>query len=152
MPDQVRLEDVTAANWRAVTRLELAEDQKRLLASNVYSLAQSKFEPQARPRAIYAGDTLIGFIMYDLEMDDTPPQAAIYRFMIDKAYQKMGYGRAALTRTIEEIRQVPGLARISISYLKDNSVAKDFYASFGFVESDSAPDNKWGEIHAVLTL
>lgn len=151
MPSQVRLEDVTADNWRAVTRLELTEEQKHLVASNVYSLAQAKFEPQARPRAIYAGSTLVGFMMYDLELDDTPPQAAIYRFMIDKAHQGKGYGRAALEFAIAEIRATPAIKSISISYLRDNPVARDFYASLGFV---AEPDdgNKWGEIHAVMTL
>ncbi len=151
MPDQVRLQDVTADNWRAVTRLELTEEQKRLVANNVYSLAQSKFEPQARPRAIYAGGTLVGFMMYDLELDDTPPQAAIYRFMIDKAHQGKGYGRKSLACAIEEIRQVPGIKSISISYLRDNPVAKKFYASLGFVEGKDDGD-KWGEIHAELAL
>jgi hypothetical protein len=44
MSNDVRLEDVTAQNWRAVVNLKLAEDQQRLLASNVYSIAQSKFD------------------------------------------------------------------------------------------------------------
>jgi diamine N-acetyltransferase len=149
MPDPVTLRDVTAENWRAVTRLELADDQKKLVASNVYSLAQSKFEPDAHPRAVYVGETLVGFIMYDVTAEDA--EAFIYRFMIDREHQRKGYGRAALARAIEEIRQMPGITSIGISYMKDNLVAKDFYASFGFVES---PDdgNKWGEMHAELKL
>lgn len=149
MSGPVTLKDITAENWRAVTRLELADDQKKLVASNVYSLAQSKFEPDAHPRAIYAGDRLVGFIMYDVTLDDA--EAFIYRFMIDKEHQRKGYGRAAIERTIEEIRRVPGVATISISYMRDNPVARRFYASFGFIE---APDdgNKWGEMHAELTL
>jgi diamine N-acetyltransferase len=132
-----------------VTRLELSDDQKRFVASNVYSLAQSKFEPDARPRAIYAAETLVGFIMYDVTLDDA--EAFIYRFMIDKEHQGQGYGRAAIEHVIEEIRQIPGVSRILISYMKSNPIAKSFYASFGFVE---APDdgNKWGEMHAELKL
>lgn len=149
MPALVTLKDVTADNWRAVTRLELADEQKKLVASNVYSLAQSKFEQDAHPRAIYARDTLVGFIMYDVTAEDA--EAFIYRFMVDKEHQRKGYGRAALTCTIEEIRRMPGIAAIGISYMKDNPVAKGFYASFGFVES-SDDGNKWGEMHAELKL
>jgi diamine N-acetyltransferase len=70
MPDKVELRDVTARNWRAVVALELAPEQQGLLASNLYSIAQSKFDPDARPRAIYAGEVVVGFLMYDLEQQD----------------------------------------------------------------------------------
>ena len=66
MPKDVRLEDVTAQNWRAVLRLKLADDQQRLLASNAYSIAQSKYDEAAQPRAIYAADMVVGFLMYDV--------------------------------------------------------------------------------------
>lgn len=138
MPDNVSLEDVTAENWRAVARLQLAEDQKHLLASNVYSIAQSKFDPNARPRAVYAEDKAVGFLMYDLsEGEDGRLEASIYRFMIDRDHQGKGYGRAALAKAIEEIGKIPGIARVSISYVRQNDIAKRFYASFGFVERPS---------------
>ena len=66
MSKDVRLEDVTAQNWLAVVRLKLSEDQQRLLASNTYSIAQSKYDEAAQPRAIYAGDMIVGFLMYDV--------------------------------------------------------------------------------------
>jgi diamine N-acetyltransferase len=112
MPKDVRLEDVTAQNWRAVLRLKLADDQQRLLASNAYSIAQSKYDEAAQPRAIYAGDRVVGFLMYDVpEVDDDEQHVSIYRFMIDKDHQGKGYGRAALTMAIEEIRQIPGITK-----------------------------------------
>src|SRR4029079_2154543 len=37
MSSKVRLEDVTARNWRAVARLKLAPEQEHLVASNLYS-------------------------------------------------------------------------------------------------------------------
>ena len=114
MCKDVRLEDVTAQNWRAVVSLKLAEDQQRLLASNVYSIAQSKFDEAAQPRAIYAGEAVVGFLMYDVpEVEDEDQQVSIYRFMVDKDHQGKGYGRAALTKAIEEIRQIPGIAKIT---------------------------------------
>lgn len=150
MSEDVRLEDVTAQNWRAVVKLKLTDEQKRLLASNVYSLAQSKFDLDACPRAIYAGDMLVGFMMYDLpRAGDNDPEASIYRFMIDSDHQGKGYGRAALARAIEEIRRHPHIRRITISYLPGNAVAKAFYASFGFVETG---ETGYGEMNAELAL
>jgi diamine N-acetyltransferase len=133
--DEVRLADVTAANRAAVIALELAEDQQDLVSSNADSLDDARHNRNARPRAIYAGETLVGFLMYDApDGRDEPDQATIYRFMIDKAFQAKGYGRAALQCAIEEIRRVPGIRRILILYVPDNDVARAFYASLGFVE------------------
>src|SRR5829696_5393351 len=64
MRNDVKLKDVTADNWEAVVDLELSAEQEDLVASNVYSLAESKFDPDARPRAVYAGRRVVGFLMY----------------------------------------------------------------------------------------
>jgi diamine N-acetyltransferase len=150
MPDEVRLENVTARNWRAVARLKLAPEQKDLVASNLYSIAQSKFDRNAHPRAVYAGKELVGFLMYDLwETKQKAREASIYRFMIDVKHQGKGYGRAALARVLDEIKATPGVQKVSIGYMPENAVAKFFYASFGFVEVGTDED---GEIEAELTL
>ena len=150
MPEEVRLEQVTVRNWRAVARLKLAPEQKDLVVSNLYSIAQSKFDPNARPRAVYAGRELVGFLMYDVwETKGKAREASIYRFMIDRKHQGRGYGRAALAQALDEIRATPGVKKVSIGYMPDNPVAKPFYASFGFVEVGTDED---GEINAELNL
>ena len=136
MREHVELRDVTAENWQAVAGLELDPEQEDLVASNAELLAEARFDPDARPRAVYAGERLVGFLMYDAGApDDEPREALIYRFMIDRKYQGKGYGRAALAKALDEIRAIPGVSRISISYMPDNPVAKPFYASFGFRRS-----------------
>jgi diamine N-acetyltransferase len=150
MDDAVKLRDVTAKNWRAVARLELDPSQEDLVASNLYSIAQSKFDPNARPRAVYAGKELVGFLMYDVwEEADKTREASIYRFMIDAKHQGKGYGRAALAKALDEIRATPGVKKVSIGYMPENAVAKSFYASFGFIEIGTDED---GEIEAELVL
>ena len=66
MRKRVKLADVTAGNWEAVVDLELDEAQEDLVASNAYSLAESKFDGHARPRAVYAGKRVVGFLMYEI--------------------------------------------------------------------------------------
>jgi diamine N-acetyltransferase len=135
MGTKVRLAEVTADNWHAVAGLQLTPDQEDLLASNVYSLAESKFDPDARPRAVYAGKRVVGFLMYDVSRGKGKSRkAAIYRFMIDRKHQGQGYGRAALKQALDEIKQFPRMKKVSISYMPSNPVAKRFYGSFGFVE------------------
>src|SRR5262245_13362215 len=150
MSDEVRLENVTVRNWRAVARLKLAPEQKDLVASNLYSIAQSKFDSNAHPRAVYAGKELVGFLMYNVwETEEKTREASIYRFMIDVKYQGRGHGRAVLARALDEIRAMPGVKKVSIGYMPKNAVAKQFYASIGFVEVGTDED---GEIEAELIL
>lgn len=150
MREHVELRDVTAENRQAVADLELAADQQDLVASNAESLAEARHDRDARPRVIYADEQLVGFLMYDPgSPSDDPREALIYRFMIDRKFQGKGYGRAALTKALDEIRGIPGVARIFISYMPDNPVAKPFYANFGFREVGTDED---GEMIAELAL
>src|ERR1041384_8559887 len=92
MRDDVRLKDVTEDNWHDVIALRLDAGQEDLVASNLYSIAESKFDPDARPRAIYAGKRVVGFLMYDVQKKrDGSRRATIYRFMIDRKHQDKGY-------------------------------------------------------------
>ena len=150
MRDEVELKDVTAENRKAVAALELDPAQEDLVASNVESLTEARFDRDARPRAIYASGCVVGFLMYDAgAADEEPREAVIYRFMIDRRHQGKGYGRAALARALDEIRAIPRVRRVSISYMPDNPVAKPFYGSFGFVEVGLDED---GEMLAELEL
>jgi diamine N-acetyltransferase len=150
MRNKVSLKDITADNWEAVADLELDADQEDLVASNLYSIAESHFDPDACPRAVYAGKRPIGFLMYDLHQTRGKALgASIYRFMIDRKQQRKGYGRAALSKALEEIRAIPGVKKVTISYMPENPVAKPFYASFGFVEVARDGD---GEVIAELRL
>ena len=131
----IKLKDVTGDNWEAVADLKVRKSQKNALASNLYSLAESKFNPYAIPKAIYAGRRLVGFLMYEqLHEDGKPHEYSIYRFMIDKKYQGKGYGRLAMQKVLDLIREDKELRRITICYVPENKTAKAFYASFGFKE------------------
>jgi diamine N-acetyltransferase len=150
MRSDVELRDVTAENRKAVAALELAPGQEDLVASNAYSLREARRDPDSRPRAIYAGDRLVGFLMYEIiRRRNKRHEVSIYRFMIDRRHQGKGYGRAALARALDEIRAIPNVVKVSIGYMPDNPVAGPFYASFGFVEVGRDRD---GEVIAELDL
>ena len=140
----------TADNWEAVVELELDACQEDLVASNLYSVAEAQFDPDARPSAVSAAKGVVGFLMYDVQKTKGKVQeASIYRFMIDRKHQGKGYDRAALSKALEEIRAIPGVNRISIRCVPENPVAKPFHASFGFVEGRRDRD---GEVITVLKL
>jgi diamine N-acetyltransferase len=99
-------------------------------------------------RAVYAGKRVVGFPMLDVQKTkDKAQEASLYHFMIDRKHQSKGYGRAALSKALEEIRAVQGVNRISIRYMPENPVAKPLYPSFGFVKVRRDRD---GQVIAVL--
>ncbi|HEX2204515.1 MAG TPA: GNAT family N-acetyltransferase [Longimicrobium sp.] len=127
----VTLREVTRENWRACVRLTVDEAQADFVAPNVYSLAESKFEPAAVPLAVYAGETMVGFVMYALEGTD----GWIWRLMVDRAHQGKGYGRAAMEEVIRRLRALPGVRRIRTSFVPANAHAAALYRALGFHET-----------------
>lgn len=147
---EIQLKAVTRQNFDDITDLRLLDYQRDYIASNAYSIAQASFYPEMQPRAIYAGGELVGFLMYvDLQLEGQPGDFAVWRLMVDILHQGKGYGRKALLMALAEIRARGGVRKIWISYLPDNTRAKDMYASMGFVETDVDED---GEMNAVLEL
>lgn len=74
-------------------QLKVRDDQP-YVATNVFSIAQSKIEPKYIPMAIYKDETMVGFLMYELNYQKK--ELYLCRFMIDQQYQHMGYGKSAL--------------------------------------------------------
>lgn len=132
-------------NWIQCIKLKVREDQKNFVASNVGSIAQSKFYPHWQPKGIYLDETMIGFIMFGPGEDEV----TIIRFMIDQEYQGNGYGRAALKKAIEELSENPAFKEINLSFEPENEVAKKLYESFGFKDTGEIDE---GEIVYKLEL
>ena len=161
----IHLEKVTHKNEEDVIRLDIFESQYPFVAANVESLADAYVaitsdDAHAYPFAIYDDDTLVGFLMLGyneaaLEGPDAPASLrnnySLWRLMIDKRYQKQGFGREAVRLALEFVRTWPhGKAEACVtSYNPENEVAKKLYASFGFVENGEMDDD---EIVAVLKL
>jgi diamine N-acetyltransferase len=136
----ITLRPVTRDNFRTVIRLKLTEVQKEFVAPNVYSIAQSKVEPECVPLAIYKDDAPIGFAMYALDSEDS--NYWIYRLMIDVNHQGQGYGRAAVKALVEMLHQLPDCTKILISAVPANEAALNLYRSEGFVETGQLIDDE----------
>lgn len=135
MPKRITLREVTAGNWEEVAELQVHDRQQDFLEDNLWSIAESKFNKFAVPKAIYAGKRPVGFIMWEsLAGEGAPHDYFIFRFMIDRDHQGRGYGRLAMELALGEIRKDRRLRRITICYVPENAAAREFYASFGFRE------------------
>jgi diamine N-acetyltransferase len=130
MFDEISLRPLTPANWEECIHLQVREDQRGFVAANTYSLAEAYIYPECAPRAIYAGEQMVGFLMYGFDAD--LQQHWIIRFMIDARFQRRGYGRAALRAVVAEMRRLPGCERIYLSYEPENQGAEQLYAAYGF--------------------
>jgi diamine N-acetyltransferase len=71
----------------------------------------------------------------------------LYRLMLAAGWQGQGLGRRALELLLGEMR-ARGAARVALYYAPANLIARQLYASAGFVETGIDAD---GEMMAVRT-
>ncbi len=149
------IRNITIDNWQAIIDLKVRDDQKNFVASNLYSIAQSKFGDEYEgqwdlfPFAIYDEDKPVGFLMYALNFVHPTHQAYIQRLMVDENFQGKGYGKFGMNWMLDFFRADERIKVVGISYEPHNEVARKLYASLGFVETGKIVD---GETEAVLKL
>ena len=117
----IRLEKIDPKNVWDVLDLKVAKAQKNFVASNDISIVQAYAAIgtgcTALPFAIYNDKRAVGFLMigyneavlYDFDDACKAPEIlknnySLWRLMIDKRYQKRGYGREAIKLALEFIR------------------------------------------------
>ena len=128
---QISLQEITEETWEQCVKLKVRSDQEHFIASNVFSLAQSKYVPGLLPLAVYDDQTMVGFVMYN-EQPFEPGKYFIYRVMIGAAFQGKGYGRATMHALTERVKALPNCQEIVLSYEPENTVAERLYESLGF--------------------
>jgi diamine N-acetyltransferase len=128
--DNVSLREVTAETVRTVCALSVAPDQRHFVATNAESIAEAYFSSEAWFRAVYAGETPVGFVM--LSDDPAKPEYFLWRFMISAEHQGKGYGRRALELLVEHVKGRPGARELLVSYVPDDGSPEGFYRGLGF--------------------
>lgn len=159
----LRLEKINGKNVWNILKLSVNNSQREFVASNEISIIEAytaiTANGYAYPFGIYDGDIPVGFLMIGFDKDDyweDAPDVAtgnynLWRLMIDKNFQHKGYGRQAVKLALDFIKTYPcGPAEYCwLSYEPENQIAKELYASFGFIETG---DMDGEEIIAVLKL
>jgi diamine N-acetyltransferase len=131
--NSVTLRDITRDNFQQCVGLEVRDDQKTFVATNVYSIAQTTVEPTFIAQAVYHGDEMVGFCMYGRDTDEDC--YCVGRLMIDQRHQGKGYGRAAMREAIRRMREQPDCREIALSVAPENTGAQKLYESLGFVKT-----------------
>ena len=159
----LRLEQVNGKNVWDILKLTVEEDQKNFVANNDISIIEAYTAITANgyafPFGIYEDETPVGFLMIGFDIDDywdDAPSIAkgnynLWRLMIDKAYQRRGFGKEAVQLALNFIQSFScGKAEYCwLSYEPENEVARQLYRSFGFSETGEADGE---ELIAVLRL
>ena len=139
---------------REFLALDVAEDQRGLVATMAESYADALFPPdygwgQVKPwlRGITRDGMPAGFVMC---ADPTPTQveAWIWRLLVDRNHQGVGVGTFALQQVFKRYREL-GIARILVSWAPSANNPSGFYHKLGFKETGDFVD---GEVIAAIDL
>ena len=131
----VELRAITKDNLEDVIRLNVAEHQKTFVSSTAHSLAQAYvYRDTAFPFAVYADETLVGFIM--LGFYEEKKQYTLWKLLIDKKYQNQGYGKGAVQKGITYLTDTFGAKEIYVGVSSGNDRAKRLYGRYQrFIET-----------------
>jgi len=135
---QVSVEPVGPHNVQPCLRLEVAPEQRGLVASNERSLAQAAANADCVPLAVICNGQMAGFLMVEPRGKKV---ASIHRLMVDRGYQRRGIGRAAMRIVIERL-QAEGYETIYLSFRPENAAARRLFDSLGFEEHEIEPDGE----------
>jgi diamine N-acetyltransferase len=135
----VRLEPITAANWRVAGALRLAPGQLSLvaeyepvafviLARTYIGYENGVWHPLV---AVAVADELVGV----LALVDEGSTWALRSFMIDASFQGQGHGRAVVIEAIEYVR-ARGATSLRLTVHPSNTGAIRLYESLGFALSE----------------
>ncbi|KOF22429.1 acetyltransferase [Ensifer adhaerens] len=128
----------------------LSEEQRNMVADNGTSIAEAHFSENAWFRAIYADETLVGFIMLHQgsDWDDgiDCPGVYLWRLMIARPFQGKGIGKKAIELVVRDLK-ARGIRELYTSYGLGEASPEGFYKGLGFVPTG---DSYGEELEAVL--
>ncbi|MCM3672035.1 GNAT family N-acetyltransferase [Mesobacillus maritimus] len=131
--EHVRIVELNKDDWYECCLLEVSPEQEEYMVPNAISIAQSKFEPSLKPFAIYAGEKVVGFLMFNSVLEELDGYW-IYRIMIDKKFQGKGLAKAATQLLISEMAKFHNTKKVVVGYHPENVAAHHLYASLGFID------------------
>lgn len=142
----VKLEKLSAQNWKECAELKLKEEQTDSLPDNWTSIAELNFYPETKAFAIKNEEgKVVGFATYGMPVGESYPK--LFRLMIDKDHQGKGYGKAALKEILNRMFEEYKSEKLQVCYRPNDPIVKKFYESVGFqekaiLESKIRPEGK----------
>lgn len=146
--EPITLREISYDNLKPIIKMSdrLSDADQHKVAPNMYSLAEAYLNYQiAWPRAIYRGETPVGFVMlglddYIADKDDTPVYF-LWRFMIAPEEQGKGIGRAVIQLLVDKCA-VEGRKYLYVSCHTEEAMPQTFYEANGFVSTGRYDDGE----------
>ena len=129
----ITIQAITADNFIQAIRLRVNKEQENYVASNAFSIAQSKFHTFLQCVGIYADDEMVGFSAFGKNPEDET--IWIVRHMIAEQYQGKGYGKKGLQVLIDQMQQECNCEEIYLDVSPENHVAINLYQNAGFKDT-----------------
>lgn len=147
---------LTRDTLRPLAALSVHDEQSAFVASNLMTMAQSRFEPGSEIYGIWEDETPVGLLAVvdmfhpdaDLDEGDDPDGIYIWRLMVDQAHQGKGHGRSAL-EFAKALAQKKDRANLVISVVDEPGGALPLYKRFGFDPTGRIVD---GEVEMIMAL
>ena len=141
----VNLIELNEENWPDFAGLSVDESQKTFLASNIGIIARGYVYRNSRAKVIgiVADGTPVGLAMVR-DIDDEPACYELQQFMIDKNFQRKGYGLRALELILAALKAEQKYDCVEVCVKREDAQAIHVYEKAGFVDSgyidDTVPD------------
>lgn len=131
----IRIKAVDAQNIFDVCELTTNQDgickkTEEHSCCNAIFIAETKFDPEMHPNAIYNNNEPIGFFMYR-RAENQADTATICRFMIDYRFQHKGLGKKAFEYVLRGLK-IQGVKKVILIIGNANKTAEKLCLSFGF--------------------
>ena len=132
----VRLAPIGPDNWREP--LEVREDQRRFVSepNRLLARAYAYRDLGGQARLILEEDTPVGMLLYH-----DWPEAGQYVFsqlLIDRRYQRRGFGLAAARLALDEMRADGRYSKVCLCYIEGDEPARLLYEKLGFRRTGEA--------------
>ena len=136
----IKLQDINKGNFIEVVGLELTKEQQKVIATNLESLAQAyACRDICRAFAICDDEKVVGFML--LQVNKADSHYDIWRIMIGKDSQGMGYGKKALLLAIDYLIK-EGAKVIHMSHQTNNYKPSNLYQKVGFKYTGEIEDGE----------
>lgn len=145
-PAAIKFSEVSDENWLEVASLSVKDSQKGFVAPAIGILARGYVYRNCNSKVfVIENDEVIVGVALVREFDDEPLGYDLQQFMIDQRYQGQGYGSAALSLILDELRKEGHYDHVEVCVKKADIEAIRLYEKHGFVDSgyidDDAPDS-----------
>ncbi len=110
-------------------------------------MAECKYRKDFTEFAIYNDDLIVGFTVFGIEPETN--NYWIIAIIISEQYQNKGFGKQAILKLVELLKNRPNCKKIFIGHHPENKIANHVYESLGFIDTGKVED---GEIVRCLTI